>query len=288
VVERAQRRSPFRPRQLGYPLSVDRQVCGLQSPLACVRSTVLAPPFPPPGPGEPGSPSSSVVRRRYDFLPAQSCSLMVSVAGSTGSSCVRVRRSAPDKPGGRLLGPEHSFNRRSLPGKLRPWAQAGPHRFPGAPSHTSALFQDPGQPTRPRLLVVSPTPPPVHPHRRPQLGTFIEANTGLQHPLSTLHERRRRLPCKTRFQLAGCASTERGRTLWIASKGFRLHPILLCRDFSCRNDSLCQPGRVRVLGGMWRVWIAAPSPDLVATQPELRRLGSPAMKSKASPRPSGH
>lgn len=33
---------------------------------------------------------------------------------------------------------------------------------------------------------------------------------GLQHPLSTLHERRRRHPCKTRFRLAGCASTGRG------------------------------------------------------------------------------
>jgi hypothetical protein len=41
-------------------------------------------------------------------------------------------------------------------------------------------------------------------------GLYIVGNTGLQHLLSTLHERRRRLPCKTRFRLAGCAFTERG------------------------------------------------------------------------------
>ena len=41
VVERAKRRPPFRPRQIGYPLSVRGQVCGVQCPLPCVRSTVL-------------------------------------------------------------------------------------------------------------------------------------------------------------------------------------------------------------------------------------------------------
>ena len=41
VVERAQRRSPFRLRQIGYPLSVRGQVCRVQSPLPCFRSTVL-------------------------------------------------------------------------------------------------------------------------------------------------------------------------------------------------------------------------------------------------------
>ena len=41
VVERAQRRSPFRLRQIGYPWSVRGQVCRVQSPLPCFRSTVL-------------------------------------------------------------------------------------------------------------------------------------------------------------------------------------------------------------------------------------------------------
>src|SRR5271166_5472802 len=41
VVERAQRRPRFRLRQIGYPLSVRGQVCRVQSPLPCFRSTVL-------------------------------------------------------------------------------------------------------------------------------------------------------------------------------------------------------------------------------------------------------
>ena len=42
VVERGQRRPPFRPRQIGYPLSVRRQVCGVQSPLPCFTSMGLS------------------------------------------------------------------------------------------------------------------------------------------------------------------------------------------------------------------------------------------------------
>ena len=41
-------------------------------------------------------------------------------------------------------------------------------------------------------------------------GNYFEANTGLQHPLSTLQVRRRRRPSKTRFRLAGRAFTGRG------------------------------------------------------------------------------
>ena len=51
--------------------------------------------------------------------------------------------------------------------------------------------------------------PSGHPSRRPQLVHNLEADTELQLPLSTLHERRHRRPCKTRFRLAGCASTGR-------------------------------------------------------------------------------
>ncbi len=59
-------------------------------------------------------------------------------------------------------------------------------------------------------LAILPMLPSGHPGRRPQRVHNIEANTGPQHPLSTLHERRRRHPCKTRFRLAGYASTGRG------------------------------------------------------------------------------
>src|SRR5712671_6034964 len=135
---------------------------------------------------------------------------MVSVAGSTRPSCVRVRRSAPNERGGSSLGPEHLISQRSLPGVLHPWARAGSRRFPGDPSYAFALLQDPGRADKTSPLAVLPTPPPAYPNRRPQRVHNLEANTGLQHPLSTLHERRRRLPCKTRFRLAGCASTGRG------------------------------------------------------------------------------
>src|SRR5438270_3587582 len=148
--------------------------------------------------------------RRYDFPLARTWSLMVSVAGSTRPSCVRVRRSAPNGRGGSSLGLEHLVSRRSMPGMLHPWARAGSRRFPGDPSYASALLQDPGRADKTSPMAVLPTPPPAYPNRRPQRVHNLEANTGLQHPLSTLHERRRRLPCKTRFRLAGCASTGRG------------------------------------------------------------------------------
>src|ERR1700719_364405 len=93
---------------------------------------------------------------------------------------------------------------------LHPWARAGSRRFPGDPSYAFALLQDPARADKTSPLAVLPTPPPAYPNRRPQRVHNLEANTGLQHPLSTLHERRRRLPCKTRFRLAGCASTGRG------------------------------------------------------------------------------
>src|ERR1700704_2776873 len=135
---------------------------------------------------------------------------MVSVAGPTRPSRVRVRRSAPNERGGGSLGLEHLFSRRSGPGMLHPWARAGSRRFPGDPSYASALLQDPGRADKTSPVAVVPTPPPAYPNRRPQRVHNLEANTGLQHPLSTLHERRRRRPCKTRFRLAGCASTGGG------------------------------------------------------------------------------
>ena len=76
--------------------------------------------------------------------------------------------------------------------------------------------------------------------RKPKASTGgnIEAHTGLQHPLSTLHERRRRRPCKTRFRLAGSPLPGGRRTLWIAAKGFRsvLHPPF--QGLSCRKQIL--------------------------------------------------
>ena len=107
---------------------------------------------------------------------------------SHAPSCIRVRRSAPNERGGRSLGPEHLISRRSLPGVLHPWARAGSRRFPGDPSYAFALLQDPGRAEKTSPVAVLPTPPPAYPNRRPQRVHNLEANTGLQHPLSTLHE----------------------------------------------------------------------------------------------------
>jgi len=74
-----------------------------------------------------------------------------------------------------------------------------------------------------------PTPPPAYPNRRPQRVHNLEANTGLQLPLSTLHERRHRLPCKTRFRLAGCASTGRVSSPLGRFERFQVTSILLSR-----------------------------------------------------------
>ena len=109
-----------------------------------------------------------------------------------------------------LVGPGVLVSRLPVSGMLHPWARAGSLRFPGDPSHAFALFQDPGRAGRTSPMAVLTSPPPVNPNRRPQRVHYLGADAGLQHPLSTLHERRRRRPCKTRFRLAGCASTGRG------------------------------------------------------------------------------
>jgi hypothetical protein len=69
----------------------------------------------------------------------------------------------------------------------------------------------------------------AHPNRRPQRVHNLEANTGLQLSLSMLRERRRRLPRKTRFRLAGCASTGRESNPLGRFERFQVTSILLSR-----------------------------------------------------------
>src|SRR4051812_37087832 len=63
--------------------------------------------------------------------------------------------------------------------------------------------------------------PPRPTRRRLQRSHDLEAATGLQHPLPTLRTRRCRRPRKARFRLAGWPLPGEGRTLRIATKGFR-------------------------------------------------------------------
>ena len=127
-------------------------------------SLLTAPPFPPVGPGEPGSPPSAVLRGRYDFRSVHSRFLMDSVPGSTASSFIRARQSAPGavedhaEPG--VFGQPVSPSPASWL-----WARTGSLRFPGDPSHASARLSDPGRPDGTSPITV-PTMLPPDPTRR--------------------------------------------------------------------------------------------------------------------------
>ena len=71
---------------------------------------------------------------------------------------------------------------------------------------------------------------PPHPtQRRLQRSHDFEAATGLQYPLSTLHEQCCRRPCKTRFRLAGSASTGRASNPLDHYERFQVTSVLLPR-----------------------------------------------------------
>src|SRR6516164_6500443 len=186
---------------------------------------------------------------------AQTRSLMVSVTGSTRPSCVRVRRSAPDELGGSSSGLGPLFSRRSPPacsprGRARDLAGfLATHPKPLPCSKTPAEL------TRPRPYRPCQHRPPGKPNRRPQRGHNLEANTGLQLPLSTLHERRHRPPCKTRFRLAGCASTGRVSNPLGRFERFQVTSHSPFQDFSCRKVRLRQAPFCGARGGA-RLFVA--------------------------------
>ena len=81
---------------------------------------------------------------------------------------------------------------------------------------------------------------PIHPVASPCPTSPPPAISGLtatlHHPLSTLHDVRRRPPCKTRFRLAGYAFTGRGSNLLDRGMRFQIifhHPPL--QDLTWRN-----------------------------------------------------
>src|SRR3954449_6978922 len=83
----------------------------------------------------------------------------------------------------------------------------------------------PAQRPRPNQWSLTKAVPPMLPprptRRRLQRSHDLEAATGLWHPLPTLRTRRCRRPRKARFRLAGWPLPGEGRTLRIATKGFR-------------------------------------------------------------------
>jgi hypothetical protein len=163
---------------------------------------------------------------------------MYSVPGPTRSSCVRVRRSAPDDPGGSSSDPEHLISRRPNPRHDAPVGACGISQV----SWRSIPCLCPAPRPRPSrqdlALAILSVLPPANPNRRPQRAHNLEANTGLQHPLSTLHERRHRHPCKTRFRLAGCAFTGRASNPLDRFERFQVTSHSPFQDFSCRKGRL--------------------------------------------------
>src|SRR5262245_39202506 len=198
----------------------------------------MAPRFPRSGPGESGSPMSSVLSRCYDFPPRLSGRLLASLPGSTRSSSLRVSQSCapgclekPSEPGS-------LFNRQ--PQSTGLLARGRERDLPGFQAiHPVPLPRSstPAEPTTPRRSTVSPMLPPRFPRRRLQrLVNFGAQSRGLgtrclrfTNDVATTH---------ARLASGWLASPLPGgrRTLWIAAKGFSSsHPPLL--DLAWRKGS---------------------------------------------------
>jgi len=92
---------------------------------------------------------------------------------------------------------------------LEPWSAGAPsrlfparslrgsHRLPGDPSRAFALLSDPGRIGRPGHRGLPDAAPVIVTTKASALVSFRGSITRLQHPLSTLHERRRRHPCNS-------------------------------------------------------------------------------------------
>src|SRR4051794_39166584 len=160
---------------------------------------------------------------------------------------VRVRRGAPGRrkepPGPGPFGPPEARS------GWRPRGRGGISQVP----RRSIPCLCPAPRPRPKPWSLTKAVPPMLPprptRRRLQRSHDLEAATGLQHPLPTLRMRRCRRPRKARFRLAGWPLPGEGRTLRIATKGFRAfsrHPPfqgLPCRKKGPRLLDLRRPAR---------------------------------------------
>ena len=192
-------------RQTGYPLSVRGQVRGVQSPLPCVRSTVLIPWRPPSLARVPVSP---VPRGQRSYEGATTSRLRipgrlsVSLPGSARSSALRARLGGAPGWLEDPSGPGHLVSRPPICRHSLSRTQAGSHRFPGDPSHAFAPVQDPGRTDDPHPDGVVDAAP-AQPTAKAPAMIISRLLTRLRHLLPTLHDGRRRTPCKARFRLVG-------------------------------------------------------------------------------------
>ena len=202
----ARRCCPRRPpRQSGYPLSFRGQVRGAQDLLPCFPATALVPWRPPSLARVPVSP----VPRGQRYYEGATTSrlripgrLSVSLPGSARSSVLRARLGGapgwlgdPSGPGiwsaGRPFAGTLSLGRkRDLTGsqaiRPMPLPRSKTPAGPTIPHPDGVVDAAPAQPTAKAPAII-----------------ISRLLTRLRHLLPTLHDERRRTPCKARFRLVG-------------------------------------------------------------------------------------
>ncbi len=128
--------------------------------------------------------------------------LSVSLPGSARSSALRARLGGAPGWLEDPSGPGHLVSRPPICRHSLSRTQAGSHRFPGDPSHAFAPVQDPGRTDDPHPDGVVDAAP-AQPTAKAPAMIISRLLTRLRHLLPTLHDGRRRTPCKVRFRLVG-------------------------------------------------------------------------------------
>ena len=205
MVKRGQSCPRLPPRQFGYPLSFRGQVRGAQGLLPCFPATALVPWRPPSLARVPVSP----VPRGQRYYEGATTSrlripgrLSVSLPGSARSSALRARLGGapgwledPSGPGiwsaGRPFAGTLSLGRkRDLTGsqaiRPMPLPRSKTPAGPTIPHPDGVVDAAPAQPTAKAPAII-----------------ISRLLTRLRHLLPTLHDGRRRTPCKARFRLVG-------------------------------------------------------------------------------------
>jgi hypothetical protein len=165
----------------------------------------MAPLFPRSGPGEPGSPTSQVLLRCYDFparIPGHfiwfASGLHATLLGSCLAACAPRRSEVPSGPGS-------LFNRRPETAGLL--ARGRERDLPGSQAiHPVPLPRSatPAEPTIPRLFDgIVDAAPALPTAKASAVHEFRGSITRPWHLLPTLHESCCHHPCKARFRPAG-------------------------------------------------------------------------------------
>jgi len=150
---------------------------------------------------------------------------------------LRVRRGAPrDRQGCREAG-SVLFSRRSEVSGAVPVGASGISQVPRQP--LLRLCDGPGPRTAPTGLAMADGRmlPPGRTHRRRHHDHDIGATAPLHRPLSPLHDRRHRRPCKTRFRRAGCAFAGRASNPLGRCERFQSVPHLLSNFIRAMAES---------------------------------------------------